>query len=243
MPVKNSGTSFSFKIFNLERKIMEEIVKIKSVGEVTHDVKRFIVEKPKGYEFTPGHATEVSINKEEWREEKRPFTFTSLNEDDHLEFTIKIYPDHDGVTEQLGKLKAGDELIVRDTWGAIEYKGLGYIIAGGAGITPYIAMLRDLDKKGKSKGMHLIFANKTDKDIIMKEELDRLLNNNTTYVITDQEDTEYTKAYLNKDFLKKEIKDLNKRFYVCGPPKMTEEISNILEKLGADTDSVQLDDQ
>jgi len=222
---------------------MEKIVKIKSVDQVTHDVKQFIVEKPQGYEFTPGHATEVSINKEDWKEEKRPFTFTSLNEDDDLEFTIKIYPDHDGVTEQLGKLKVGDELIVRDTWGAIEYKGPGYIIAGGAGITPYISMLRDLDKKGKGEGMHLIFSNKTDKDIIMKEELDRLLNNNTTYVITDQEDTKYTNAYLNEDFLKKEIKDLNKRFYVCGPPKMTEEISNILEKLGADTDSVQLDDQ
>ncbi|MCB7482123.1 FAD-binding oxidoreductase [Christiangramia sediminis] len=222
---------------------MEKIVKIKSVGQVTHDVKQFIVEKPQGYEFTPGHATEVSINKEDWKEEKRPFTFTSLNEDDDLEFTIKIYPDHDGVTEQLGKLKVGDELIVRDTWGAIEYKGPGYIIAGGAGITPYISMLRDLDKKGKAKGMHLIFSNKTDKDIIMKEELDRLLNNNTTHVITDQKDTKYTNAYLNEDFLKKEIKDLNKRFYVCGPPEMTEEISNILEKLGADTDSVQLDDQ
>lgn len=222
---------------------MEKIVKIKSVAPITHDVKQFKVEKPHGYEFTPGHATEVSINKEEWKEEKRPFTFTSLNEDDHLEFTIKIYPEHDGVTEQLGKLKAGDELIIRDTWGAIEYKGPGYIIAGGAGITPYIAMLRDLNKKGKANGLHLIFANKTDKDIIMKEELDRLLNNKTTYVITDQKDTKHTKAYLNEDFLKNEIKDLNKRFYVCGPPEMTEEVSNILEKLGADTDSVQLDDQ
>jgi len=61
---------------------MEEIVKIKSVGNVTHNVKKFVVEKPSGYEFTPGHATEVSINKENWKEEKRPFTFTSLNEDD-----------------------------------------------------------------------------------------------------------------------------------------------------------------
>ncbi|SDS29238.1 FAD-binding oxidoreductase [Gramella sp. MAR_2010_147] len=222
---------------------MEEIVKIKSVGNVTHDVKKFVVEKPLGYKFTPGHATEVSINKENWKDEKRPFTFTSLNEDDFLEFTIKIYPDHDGATEQLGKLKPGDELIVRDTWGAIEYKGPGYIIAGGAGITPYIAMLRDLNKKGKTEGMHLIFSNKTDKDIILKEELDSLLNKNTTYVITDQEDTKHTKAYLNEEFLKKEIKDLDKRFYVCGPPEMTEEISNILEKLGADTDAVQLDDQ
>ena len=222
---------------------MEEKVKIQAIDQVTHDVKQFRVEKPEGYSFTPGHATEVSINKEGWKDEKRPFTFTSLNEDDFLEFTIKIYPDHDGVTEQLDKLKPGDEFIIRDTWGAIEYKGPGYIIAGGAGITPYIAMLRDLDKKGKSDGIHLIYSNKTDRDIILKEELDRILNRHTTYVITDQEDTNYTRGYLNKEFLKDHIRDLETRFYVCGPPEMTEQISDILEDLGAHTDSVQLDDQ
>lgn len=222
---------------------MEKTVKIKEVKPVTHDVKQFIVEKPDGYKFTPGHATEVSINTEKWKNEKRPFTFTSLNEDDYLEFTIKIYPDHDGVTEQLGKLKSGDELIVRDTWGAIEYKGPGYIIAGGAGITPYIAMLRELKKKNKLDGIKLFYSNKSDKDIILKEELDTMLGKNATYVITDQKDTNFTNAYIDEDFLKKHIENFDEKFYVCGPPKMTEEIGDILEKLGADPDSVILDDQ
>lgn len=222
---------------------MEKTVKIKEVKPVTHDVKQFIVEKPDGYKFTPGHATEVSINTEKWKNEKRPFTFTSLNEDDYLEFTIKIYPDHDGVTEQLGKLKSGDELIVRDTWGAIEYKGPGYIIAGGAGITPYIAMLRELKKKNKLDGIKLFYSNKSDKDIILKEELDTMLGKNATYVITDQKDTNFTNAYIDEDFLKEHIENFDEKFYVCGPPKMTEEIGDILEKLGADPDSVTLDDQ
>ena len=197
---------------------MEKVVKIKSIGQVTHDVKQFIVERPEGYEFTPGHATEISINQEEWKDEKRPFTFTSLNEE-------------------------GDELIVRDTWGAIEYKGPGYIIAGGAGITPYISMLRDLKKKDKLAGMNLFFSNKTDKDIILKEELDSMLGENATYVITDQEDTKHTNAYLNEEFLKSNISDLSKQFYVCGPPEMTEEINKTLKNMGADNDAVQLDDQ
>ena len=222
---------------------MEHTVKIKSINQVTHNVKQFHVEKPADYKFTPGHATEISINKENWKDEKRPFTFTNLENSDDLEFTIKIYPDHNGVTEQLDKLKAGDELIIRDTWGAIEYKGPGYFIAGGAGITPYIAILRDLEKQGKAGGNHLIFSNKTDMDIILKEELDRILKGNTTYVITDQEDTRHQHAYLDKNFLKSEIRHLDKRFYVCGPPEMTEEVENILKELGVDTDSIQLDDQ
>lgn len=222
---------------------MEHIVKIKKISQVTHDVKQFRLEKPEGYEFTPGHATEVSINQEDWKNEKRPFTFTSLNEEDELEFTIKIYTDHDGVTNQLGKLKAGDELIIRDTWGAIEYKGPGYIIAGGAGITPYIAILRELQKKDKIDGNVLYYSNKTEKDIILKEELDQMLGKNAHYVITDQDDTEHINAFIDEDFLREHIEDFGSHFYVCGPPKMTKQVGEILEKLGASTDAVTLDDQ
>lgn len=57
---------------------MKHTVKIKSIGFVTHDVLRIAMEKPKGFSFKPGQATEVSINKPDWKEEGRPFTFTSL---------------------------------------------------------------------------------------------------------------------------------------------------------------------
>ena len=130
---------------------MEHILKIRETKQVTHDVKCFRLEKPAGYHFTPGQATDVSINKPGWENEKRPFTFTCLNSDPYLEFTIKSYP-RNGVTQQIGELKAGDELILRDVWGAIEYKGEGYFIAGGAGITPFIAILRQLHHDGKAKG-------------------------------------------------------------------------------------------
>ena len=101
----------------------EHIVKILNINQVTHDVKRFRVEKPKGYAFVPGQATEISINTRELRDEKRPFTFTCLNTDPYLEFTIKIYSNRNGITNELGKLKEGAELIIWDVWGAISYKG------------------------------------------------------------------------------------------------------------------------
>ena len=117
--------------------------------DVTHNVRSFQIAKPGGYKFEPGQATEVSINRDKWKDERRPFTFTSLNEWPYLEFTIKMYRDHNGVTNELSTLKPGDELIIRDIWGAISYKGEGYFIAGGAGITPFIAILRQLKKDNK----------------------------------------------------------------------------------------------
>src|SRR5947199_6755341 len=119
---------------------MEYTVQILSIDQLTHNVRQFRLQKPQGYAFVPGQATEVSINKEGWEAEKRPFTFTGLNEDPYLEFTIKCYTDHPGVTNELSKLNNGDELIIGDVWGAISYQGEGYFIAGGAGITPFLAI-------------------------------------------------------------------------------------------------------
>ena len=146
---------------------MDQVISIKAIKELTHDVKSFQCEKPMDYHFIPGQATEVSINKDEWKEERRPFTFTSLDEDPFLEFTIKRYGDHNGVTNALHQLKEGDQLIVHDVWGAIEYKGPGYFIAGGAGITPFISIFRQLRKEGTIAGNTLLFSNKTDADIIL----------------------------------------------------------------------------
>lgn len=42
---------------------MKNIVKILSIQQVTPDVKCFRFEKPAGYQFLPGQATDVSINK------------------------------------------------------------------------------------------------------------------------------------------------------------------------------------
>jgi ferredoxin-NADP reductase len=151
----------------------EHVVTILHTEYVTHNVKRFTVEKPEGYAFAPGQATEISINKPEWKNKKRPFTFTSLNKWPQLEFTIKIYPDKHGVTEQLGKLQKGDELIVHDVWGAISYKGPGVFIAGGAGITPFIAIFRQLQADDRLAGNSLIFSNMTSADIILKEEFEK----------------------------------------------------------------------
>jgi ferredoxin-NADP reductase len=217
---------------------MDHIVKITSITPITHNVRQYNIEKPKGFRFEPGQATDVSINEPQWKDELRPFTFTCLNSDPYLQFTIKSYNDHDGVTNRLGKLEVGDELIIRDVWGAITYKGPGYFIAGGAGITPFIAILRQLHKDGKLAGNTLFFSNKTDKDIILKDELEGMLVDNVHFNITGHADSKYDQRKIDADFLKAEITDFSKHFYVCGPDKMVAEISKTLEKLGAKADEV-----
>jgi len=214
------------------------IVKIISVEPVTHDVKRFTIQKPDGYTFIPGQATEVSINTPALKNEKRPYTFTSLNENEHLEFTIKIYNSHNGVTKELGKLKHGDELIIHDVWGAIEFKGEGVFLAGGAGITPFIAIFRHLNAENKIDDNKLIFTNKTESDIILKKEFKEMLGDNFINTLTDEKKDGYENRRIDDTFLKEKIDNFKQHFYVCGPPPFVEAISKALTKLGAKPDAV-----
>src|SRR5258707_132027 len=147
---------------------MEHIVKILETQFITHDVKRFVVERPKDYDFIPGQATDASLNLPEWKNNLHPFTFTSLREWNYLEFMIKIYNDTHGMTEMLGRTNTGAELILHDVFGAIQYKGKGVFIAGGAGITPFVAIFRDLYKTHQLRGNKFIYSNKTSDDVIIE---------------------------------------------------------------------------
>ena len=211
----------------------EHVVKIISVEPVTHNVKHFRLEKPAGYQFIPGQATEVAINKPKWTNERRPFTFTSLNDWDYLEFTIKIYSDHDGVTNQLGQLRAGDELLLHDVWGAIQYKGEGTFIAGGAGVTPFIAIFRQLQKDKAIGNNKLIFSNKTHRDIILKDEFTAMLGDNFINTLTQEQYMGYDHHKIDDEYLKEKISDFSQQFYICGPDAMVKEMQAILERLGA----------
>jgi ferredoxin-NADP reductase len=207
-------------------------LKIKSVEKATHDVLRIATEKPQHYSFEPGQATDVAINKAGWQKEKRSFTFTCLPDDDHLEFTIKTYPSHKGVTNELPGLKPGDELIITDPWGTIHYKGEGVFIAGGAGITPFISIIRHLSSKNEIGNNKLIFANKTERDIINKDEFKQLLGDNFINILSDEKTDRYAHGYITEDFLKKSVSNLNGYFYICGPDAMMDIIEKQLKNLG-----------
>ncbi len=217
----------------------EHSVKVVEIGRVTHDVRALVVEKPDGYEFTPGQATGVAIARDGWRDEDRPFTFTSLNRDPFLEFTIKCYPERDGVTDRIADLEAGDELLIGDPWGAIRYQGFGTFIAGGAGITPFIAILRYLHAENGLRGNRLIFANQREEDIILAGELRRMLGDAAKFTLSEPSGhPDRLTGRVDRDFLERHVDSFDQHFYVCGPPAMVESVTGHLRDLGAADDRI-----
>lgn len=217
---------------------MEQIAKIFSIEKLTHDVLRITAEKPANLTYLPGQAVDISINKPGWEKELRAFTFTSLPQDDHIEFSIKTYPLHKGVTNQLLSLTKGDELIVGGVFGDIAYKGEGIFIAGGAGITPFLAILKQLEKENKIGQNKLLFANKTKADIICEDRLSRLLGKNFVNILSDEKQEGYEHGFISTDLIRKLISKDTNYFYLCGPPPMMQAVEKQLSELGVAEGSI-----
>ena len=216
----------------------KHLVKIKALKKITHDVLQVKIDKPLNYNFVPGQATEVAVNKDGWKEEKRPFTFTSLPEDDYLEFTIKVYSSHNGVTCEILKCKEQDELILHEVWGTIAYKGEGVFIAGGAGVTPFISIFKQLQKLHQTGNNKLIFANKTKADIILEDYFTEILGSNFINILSEEKTLNYSYGYITREFLSNHIGSINQKFYICGPEPMMDEVEKQLMSLQVDPASI-----
>jgi hypothetical protein len=217
------------------------VVKVLEAQFITHDVKRFVVEKPAGYTFVPGQATDVAINLPDWKDKAHPFTFTGLNKWDTLEFMIKIYTETNGVTHQLGRTNAGAGLILSEPFGAIHYKGRGVFLAGGAGVTPFVAIFRDLYAKKQLHGNMLICSDKTSKDVIIAPELQMMLKEDYINVYTRENVIGYMDRRIDRDFLVDHITDFSQYFYLCGPEKFVTDLQAILMDLGANLESLVIE--
>ncbi len=220
----------------------QHVVRILDSTFITHNVKQFKVEKPKGYSFTAGQATHLALNKPTWADQQRIFNFTSLASAKTLEFIIKIYDDRQGVTHQLGLAHAGDELIIDEPFGAMAYQGPGYFFAAGSGITPFIAILRELQKQKKLTGNTLLCTNQTSSDVILEEELSKMLGNNFLNMFTRQHVIGFQERLLDRNMVVTLVQNFNQKFYICGPDGFVSNISGILRDLGAKAESIVIEE-
>lgn len=218
-----------------------DVLRILDSYPVTHDVKCIRIEKPANFSFIPGQATELSVNTPAMKDERRPFTFTCLNSAAYLEFMIKEYPEHHGVTAAIHKLSIGDELLLNDVFGDIHYKGQGIFIAGGAGITPFVAILRDLESRKMVEGNLLLFGNKTSQDIILEDELARILGKNFFNVLSQEKTEKHRYGYIDREYLRGFTGNPESIFYVCGPPPMMNSVLTALNDLGIGEERIILE--
>lgn len=220
---------------------MSDCLILKSISPVTHDTHHLVFDRPEDFTFEPGQGVEIALDRDGWRDEGRPFTPISLPHEETLEFVIKSYPDHDGVTLRIGRMAPGDAVTMEGPFGAISDEGPGVFIAGGAGVTPMIGVLRKrLHENGTLEGSTLVFANKSEADIIWRERFEEMPGLTCAFVV-DEPGGRVPQQRLTRDYLRQFVEP-GTRCYLCGPPPMMDAVRAALHDLGvADEDIIEED--
>lgn len=213
--------------------------KVTKVEEVTHDTKRLVFALPsKEHEMGITVASCLMAKAEvDGKAVVRPYTPTNTNDEKgQLELVVKGYP-KGKLSKHIVNLKEGDELAMKGPFVKFEYKPNQYktvgFLVGGSGITPALQVIKEICRNPEdSTQVVLVFANQTEKDIILRDELDALQymypQLKVHYVLDKADDSwkGYT-GYITKELVQELLpapSDSN-LIGVCGPPPMMDAIS------------------
>ncbi|XP_015607691.1 NADH-cytochrome b5 reductase 3 isoform X2 [Cephus cinctus] len=203
----------------------------------------------------------------------RAYTPVSSDDDyGYVDLVIKIYfknvhpkfPEGGKMSQHLESLKIGETVDFRGPSGRLVYNGNGkfsikllrkeppneytvkyvVMIAGGTGITPMLQLIRKMIKEPEDHTkVSLLFANQTEKDILLRNELDEISKKHSEQVKiwytvdTSSKDWPYSTGYINAEMISEHMYPPSPDTIVlmCGPPPMINYACNpSLDKAGYD---------
>lgn len=222
---------------------------VKEINRLTSDSVEVVFDVPQelksSFTFTPGQYITISIEMN-GNEERRSYSICS-KKGENLAIAVKEMKDGKVSPFINSDLKVGDELFVSKPEGRFLLSQCKSIVcvAAGSGITPMISMAYEIeDTDGGS--MKLLYANKTEKDILFREKLDKFQKTNKRYFLTQEEKEGFDKGRITKESfinLIKEDLDILKSdgFYICGPEDMINNAKSALEMFGVPADKIHFE--
>ena len=161
---------------------------------------------------------------------------------DFISSTIKAIGDF---TSTIGQTRPGDTVAVHGSFGRFSHmfhpedKDLVFLV-GGIGITPVMAMLRYMRDTRDNRSVLLMYANRSEDQIVFRDELDEMAKGKhpdltLVHVLSrPDEKWEGEKGHMDREKIEKYCgRDLQeKTFYICGPLKMSEKLIAVLLDMG-----------
>ncbi|KAL7956768.1 hypothetical protein V8C34DRAFT_325902 [Trichoderma compactum] len=177
----------------------------------------------------------------------RSYTPTSNNADKGiLVLLIKVYPNGKMTNGYLANINIGDEVHFKGPKGAMRYsrrlcKKIG-MVADGTGITPMFQIIRAICESDRdTTEISLIYANRTEQDILLREELDTFARRypkifNVYYVLENHSsEWKFGSGYVTKDMTAEMFPSTSEegsKVMICGPPGMVAAAKTSLASLG-----------
>ncbi len=174
---------------------------------------------------------------------KRPYTPSSMpGATGYFDLTVKRY-ENGLISKYLHEQKVGDTVLMSGPnqgghWVDGMAKKVG-LVAGGTGITPMISIVRWILTKRLEVDLALLFANKTETDIIFKEEWERDVREHSNfhcYHVLEQPPAGWSQGTgrITEDILRRHLPSPGPEtvIFLCGPPPMVDPLEATLKSLG-----------
>lgn len=238
--------------YRLEHAIADHRATVTAVEHLTHDITRLELRHVNdSFEFTPGQYVDLWVPDSDG-ELHRSFSLANLAGEGMLELLIKRYPG--GRYAELlddGSIAPGDELAFTGPYGAMRLRpGDGEVLlaAGGSGMAPVLALLRQLAAERASRPVRFVYGARTEADLILLDEVERLgaqLDDFAFVPVLSDADWDGARGMvheaLDAQLRQRPLAD-DGHAYVCGPPPMVEAVCELLcDGHGIDEQAISYD--
>ncbi len=208
--------------FVFSRRIGRLPYRIKAVREPANNVVELVLEpKKRSLEYQAGnfvYMTPFDRKLADGHREEHPYTLSSSPDEDTLRMAIKDLGD---ASRAIQDIRVGSKVTVEGPYGRF-FKSPDRIqtpelwVAGGIGITPFLARMRHLKGRGEAANAHLIFCVQDEARALFLDELQSLADALPGFHLHMH--YFYQEGPVNQDYLETVCPDLSEReIYICGP--------------------------
>jgi ferredoxin-NADP reductase len=223
--------------------VVESIPETASVKTITFDV-------PEWPGHLPGQHVDIRLTAEDGYQAERSYSIGSAPDGTRVDLTVERLENGEVSPYLTDELRRGDQIELRGPVGGYfvwepSRGGPLFLVAGGSGVVPLMAMLRHRAFKGSDVPATLLLSSRSWEDVIYRDELERLSGNGLRvfHTLTRSQPpgwSGYTRR-VDEAMLREVAPAPRERplVYVCGPTPFVEAVASTLVALGHDAATIK----
>lgn len=219
---------------------------VTSIEDMTHDIKRLLLEPAKPLTFSPGQYAQLQFTPEH----VRPYSMAALHGEGPFEFHVRLVAEGRVSGYIARDLKPGDTVRVSGPLGSAylrrKHAGPMLCVAGGTGLAPILSILRGAVRAGMQNPIHLYFGVRSPRDVYGLDWLAQLQREHPALavhvVVGAGGDPGAQRCGLVTEAIEQDLRDLSGwRAYLCGSPPMVEAAMLVARRKGIAPEHIHAD--
>lgn len=227
------------------RRLQWLTAEVREVVDETPRVRSLVLDVPGWGGHRSGQHIDVRLTGEDGYQAQRSYSIASAPEDPGVTITVERIDDGEVSPYLAAEVRPGDRFQLRGPIGGyfVWTAALGgplFLVAGGSGIVPLMAMLRHRSAAKSTAPAQLLYSSRTFDDIVYRRELDRLAaaggGLEVTHTLTRSQPPGWAGASrrIDSDLLQSAGFPASERprIFICGPTPLVEAVAKHLRLLG-----------